>query len=320
VQSTHFLAGKPLIPTHEVESCLGNPHSGSTVIASGYDFEYRTCANRFEMRRANDCPLIFLSPQPDAVTLSIIYPPEYIPFHFHELRGPVRWARDLVQRGKSRTILTLAGDGGDILDVGTGSGMLLRLLARMGADPARLWANDFSTEILAHLSREGFQILSGPAESLHTDKRFRVICLNQVLEHLQNPVAVINRLSKLIEKGGYLFIETPSTDGIDFRFFKSRYWGGYHFPRHFWLFNEVSLKQLLEDAGLRIAEVRYLCSPAFWIQSFHHALLDKGWPRLSRFFSEKNPLLLAPFTALDFAVIRARGKTSNIRVIAQKLT
>jgi ubiquinone/menaquinone biosynthesis C-methylase UbiE len=319
VQSTHFLAGKPLIPTHEVGACLGNSHSGSTIVASGYDFEYRTCANLFEIRRANDCSLHFLSPQPDPEALRIIYPSEYIPFHFHELRGPVRWARDLVQRGKARAILRLAGEGGYILDVGTGSGILLRLLARMGTDPATLWANDFSAEVLSDLSRQGFQILTGPAESLQTDKRFRVICLNQVLEHLQNPVAVINRLSRLIEKGGHLFIETPSTEGIDFHFFRRRYWGGYHFPRHFWLFNEASLKQLLEQAGLRIAEVRYLCSPAFWIQSFHHALLDKGWPRFSRFFSEKNPLLLAPFTALDFAIIGVRGKTSNIRIVAQKV-
>lgn len=313
-----WLAGKPIVPTHPVESCLGRPGAGSTAIASGYDFEYATCANQFEIRRANDCALLFVFPQPAAEALPVIYPKNYIPFLFKDLGGVVRWARDFVQRGKARELSRLAGDSGKILDVGTGSGMLLRLLARVRGNRENLWANDFSEEIVAPLAGEGFHTLVGPAESLETAERFRVICLNQVLEHLQNPVRVVERLELLLDDSGYLFIETPSTDGRDSRLFRRRYWGGYHIPRHFWLFNEESLRQLLTGAGLEVVEVRYLCSPAFWIQSFHHALLDHGWSRMSRFFSVKNPLLLAIFTALDTLTIWFGGKTSNIRIVGRK--
>jgi hypothetical protein len=62
--------------------------------------------------------------------------------------------------------------------------------------------------------------------------------------------------------------------------------------------------------------VRY--SPAFWIQSCHHVLLDRGWLRTSRFFTERNPLLLGAFTALDLAAIALGPPTSNIRVVARK--
>jgi SAM-dependent methyltransferase len=314
-----WLAGKPFILTHAVEPCLGNPHAGSTVVASGYDFEYGTCANKFEIRRANDCPLLFVSPQPAPESLPVIYPKNYIPFRFNELSGIVRWARDFIQRGKARELSRLASETGKILDVGTGSGMLLRLLARLRGNRENLWANDFSEEIVAPLAREGFHTLVGPAEVLESSDRFRVICLNQVLEHLQNPVRVVERLELLLEDGGYLFIETPSTDGRDSRLFRRRYWGGYHFPRHFWLFNEASLRQLLEGAGLQVVAVRYLCSPAFWIQSFHHALLDHGWTMLARFCSEKNPLLLAIFTVWDTLTISLGGKTSNIRIVGRKM-
>jgi len=34
--------------------------------------------------------------------------------------------------------------------------------------------------------------------------------------------------------------------------------------------------------------------------------------------SEKNPLLLAPFTMIDLIQIAVGGKTTNIRAIAQK--
>ncbi len=290
------------------------------MFATGYDFEYATCSNQFEIRRANDCPLLFVFPQPAAEALPVIYPKDYIPFRFNELNGVVRWARDFIQRGKARALNRLAENTGKILDVGTGSGMLLRLLARVRGDRSNLWANDFSEGIIAPLVQEGFPALVGPAESLETPERFRVICLNQVLEHLQNPVRVVERLATMLEDGGYLFIETPSTDGRDSRLFQRRYWGGYHIPRHFWLFNEESLRQLLAGTGLEVVEVRYLCSPAFWIQSLHHALLDKGWTTLSKFFSVKNPLLLAVFTALDTITIWFGGKTSNIRIVGRKVS
>lgn len=288
------------------------------MVATGYDFEYRTCSNQFEIRRALDCDLLYVFPQPRAEALDIIYPPDYIPFQFRELRGPVRWARNFVQGRKAKAILQLAGNDGKILDVGTGSGMLLRQIAHVKGGKDNLYANDFSDAVLASLRREGFQTITGQAELLDTPERFTVICMNQVLEHLQNPVSVITHLAQLLSPGGYLFIETPNTASLDARLFRRRFWGGYHIPRHFWLFSETSLRQLLAASGLHIAQTRYLASPAFWIQSLHHALLDHGCFYLARFFSERNPFLLAPATALDLLSIALGQKTSNIRVVAQK--
>jgi 2-polyprenyl-3-methyl-5-hydroxy-6-metoxy-1,4-benzoquinol methylase len=313
-----LLQDKPEIPCREVEACLGDPSAGFSVAATGYDFEYRTCRNQFEIRRAADCDLVYVFPQPCAEALATIYPPEYIPFQFHQHRGPARWARDFVQGRKAKAILRLAGETGKILDVGTGSGILLRQIARVKGSTNDLYANDFSDSMLAPLRNEGFQTLFGPAENLVTPERFAVICMNQVLEHLQNPVTVINCLSKLLAPGGYLFIETPNIASLDARIFGARFWGGYHIPRHFWLFSETSLRHLLTAAGLCVTGVRYLASPAFWIQSVHHWLLDRGWFNTARFFSEKNPVLLAPATILDLLTRALGGKTSNIRIIAQK--
>jgi SAM-dependent methyltransferase len=313
-----LLIGKPEIPTIDVQACLGDPRSGFTTVAGGYDFEYQTCSNRFEIRQANDCALLYVHPQPASSALNTIYPANYKPFQFQGLRGVVRWARDFIQRSKAQVILGLAGPDGKVLDAGTGSGMLPRLLARVRGSTRGLWANDFAPGIVEPLEREGFRTIVGPAEGLQTVERFEVICLNQVLEHLPDPVGAVSHLAELLEQNGYLYIETPSTDGLDRSLFRTGYWGGYHIPRHFWLFNEDSLRGLMKQAGLEVTEVRYLCSPAFWIQSFHHLFLDYGWSRLSQFFSETNPLVLAPFTVLDWMTAALGGKTSNIRIIAQK--
>lgn len=312
------LSNAPSIPTQPVECCLGNTRAGSTVVATGYDFEYRTCSNQFEMRKANDCEVIFVNPQPRSEALSIIYPPTYGPFKFSKIAGLARVGRDFVQGRKAKTILKLAGPKGKILDVGTGSGALIRQIARLKGDRESLYANDFSDGILAPLRDEGFKTIAAQAHELAMEERFRVIVLNQVIEHLQNPSRVIQQLTKLLESGGYFLIETPSIEGSDAKLFKRRYWGGYHIPRHFWLFNETSLQSLLKEAGLRIESVSYLCSPAFWIQSLHHVLFDHGWFWSAKLFSETNPVLLALVTALDLSILAGGGKTSNMRVIARK--
>lgn len=312
------LKGKPLIETAQVDATLIGASSDSRVVATGYDFEYRTCVNHFELRQTADGNIIFVNPQPKAAALDVIYPPEYIPFQFSTMKGPARLARDFLQGGKARAILKLAGPQGKILDVGCGAGSLLRQLVRLGGNKANIYGNDFSEEALAPLRAEGFNTIAGTVEELALEQQFEVITMLQVLEHMDNPAQVLQKLGRLLKPGGYLFIETPSIDGLDAHLFKNRYWGGYHIPRHFWLFNETSLRQQLAQAGLELAQVKYMCSPAFWIQSVHHLLFDKGWLRVASFFSEKNPALLAFFTLLDSGWLVLGRKTSNIRVVARK--
>ncbi len=312
------LSDKPRIATTTPQACMSHPGAGVETVAHGYDFEYQTCANLFEIRRHEDGGPWYVFPQPAPETLDVIYPPDYGPFQFEQLRGPSRWARDAVQRLKAARIVRVAGRDGKILDVGTGSGALLRQLRHLGIPSESLYANDFSAHSLRALANDGFRVLAGPAELIESTERFQVICLNQVLEHMAQPVEVVRRLAGLLAPGGHLYIETPSTDGLDCRLFRRRYWGGYHFPRHFFLFNEASLTRLLLEAGLEVREVTYLASPAFWIQCFHHALYDRGWFRLARFFTIKNPLLLAAATAVDRCTVMIGGRTSNIRIIGRK--
>ena len=65
--------------------------------------------------------------------------------------------------------------------------------------------------------------------------------------------------------GGLLIIDTPNRGGLDYALFKGRYWGGYHIPRHFHLFNQPHLVRLLEETGYQIFRRGYTPSLAFWV-------------------------------------------------------
>jgi len=310
-------ADAPVVPTRDVEACLPNPN-GHDVVACGVDFEYGSCRNTFELRRARSCEIIYVFPQPTPDAMSTIYPPQYEPFRFHTMRGPARWGRDFLQFRKARAILKLAGAHARVLDVGCGAGALLRQLARLRGGTNGLVANDFSSERLAPLRALQFQTLAGAAEDLTTSDRFHVVTMLQVLEHLPAPLDAVRNLARFLHPGGYLMVETPSIDGWDAKLFRRRYWGGYHIPRHFYLFNESSLRQLMNRAGLDVLEVKYLVSPAFWIQSVHHFLLDHNHCSMAALFTLRNPVLLALAVAVDVVRIALGKPTSNIRVVARK--
>jgi|JI8StandDraft_2_1071088.scaffolds.fasta_scaffold28934_2 SAM-dependent methyltransferase len=287
-------------------------------IATGRDFEYGTCDNEFQFLQAQPSGLVFLANRPVAEALPVIYPDHYEPYRFESFPGLLRRARDWVQRGKVRVIRQYAPPGGDILDVGCGSGQLLRLIRAHGRADWKLHANEMHQPSLDRLAEQGFITHAGPIQQVPGDALFDVIVLNQVIEHFADVHGLLAACRRLLRPGGVLLIETPSTSGMDFELFKTRHWGGYHVPRHFYLFNAHSLGQLLAEHGFAVKNTQYLASPAFWTQSLHHRAMESRLARWAAWFHLKNLPLTALVTLIDLVRIALGLKTSNMRVAARR--
>lgn len=288
--------------------------------AAGRDFEYATSQTGYRLYKCQDCGIVYLSPRPDISELSKIYPPEYNPFNFHKIHNPiVRWGRTFVQRKKVNYLKKLLSDDASIIDVGCGSGSLLLLMQEFGSKEWQLYGNDFNSQILGKLQSAGIETLIGRFEEIDTNLHFDAVILNQAIEHFDCPAAVVNKVIELLQPGGIIVIETPSTEGFDAIMFEKRHWGGYHIPRHWSIFSDRSIKHLLNNAGFDQINISYMVSPSFWIQSFHHYFREKNWPKwwVDRWVV-RNPLLLAIFTLIDTLTIIFHHPTSNMRVIAIK--
>jgi SAM-dependent methyltransferase len=306
--------------TMELENAfplLTSDHKGP-VVASGYDFEYGTTLQEFSFQEHSPSGILALDPRPAPASLGIIYPDEYEPYQFEKLGKLLFKLRALVQRKKVNALQQLLPPEARILDLGCGNGALLRLIRNHRA--ARQWelhGNDLSKKCMDQLRMEGFQTHYCSCTDIDLPQFFDAIILNQVIEHFANPAEILESCKTLLKPGGILFIETPSTDGLDARLFRGRHWGGYHFPRHFYLFNASNLRMLLEEKGFQITSTRYLASPAFWLQSLHHKLMDKGFGTLAKLFHLKNIPLTAAFTVFDTITIVLGAKSSNMRIIAR---
>ncbi|HEX8434813.1 class I SAM-dependent methyltransferase [Archangium sp.] len=296
------------------------PDAPRTPVAAGRDFEYGTCPDEFSVVRCEPCGTLFLDPRPADEAIASLYPPEYEPYHFDTLPAPVRWGRDLVQRGKVKVVERCAAPGARIVDLGCGGGALLRLLRRHGRPDWSLVGWDFPGPHLDRLAAEGFTVLQGPVEPGRLeDASVDLVILNQVIEHFARPDEVLRVVARVLKPGGTVLIETPDVEGLDARLFRGRYWGGYHFPRHLVLFHRHSLAKLLERTGFEPVATESLPSPAFWVQSFHHAASERaGLRHLTPLFRLRNPLAVAAATAIDLLWMHV-APTSNLRMIGRKL-
>jgi 2-polyprenyl-3-methyl-5-hydroxy-6-metoxy-1,4-benzoquinol methylase len=290
------------------------------VAAAGRDFEYDTVDAEFRFVRCRGCGHVYLNPRPSAADLGVIYPPNYYAFsdggNSLVARLRRRW-----EGGKVGLIRQLVGPGRRrLLDIGCGNGRVLGLLRDFGAPEWELVGIDFDPEAVRACRARGFEAHACRAEEFEQGAgTYDAVIMLQLIEHVEDPRRICARVHALLRPGGWFIVETPNLAGLDYRAFRGRWWGHYHFPRHWNLFSAASLRRMLESEGFEIVRSESLISTSAWIISLHNAALDRGWPAAAvRFFHYRNPLLLAVFVALDWVRAQLGGETSNQRVIARK--
>ena len=67
--------------------------------------------------------------------------------------------------------------------------------------------------------------------------------LIQTVEHVADPASLLRAIRRVLRPGGRLLVVTDNTGSLDFSVAKRRHWGGYHFPRHWYLFDAASMRQ-----------------------------------------------------------------------------
>jgi SAM-dependent methyltransferase len=292
----------------------------ATPIAVGEDFEYRTSEDTFLAMRCNNCGLVYLNPRPSLDELSRIYPQNYHAFEFNEERfGFVYKVR---RRLEARRMLSWCRDLGDdarIIDVGCGDGFHLRLLRDFGKPGWKLEGVDSDDRAVMAAVRDGLQVHQGTVEQLELpEASYDLALLIQTIEHVADPPAVLRAVRSLLKPGGTLVIVTDNTDSPDFRFFKGRHWGGYHFPRHWNLFNDESLRALAGKVEMEVDSLSTIVSPVNWVYSIRNTLVDWHKPQwLINRFSLESPGSLAAFTVFD-SLHQLGGRGALLRAILRK--
>jgi 2-polyprenyl-3-methyl-5-hydroxy-6-metoxy-1,4-benzoquinol methylase len=300
--------------------CCVCEREDAAKIGAGRDYEYRTSDDVFAAVQCNSCGLVYLNPRPEISEFETIYPPSYHAFDFAaEDYGIVYKIRSRLEAKRLSSWCANLPDDARILDVGCGDGFHLNLLKQYGEKSWTLEGIDLDKRAVEMARKTGLKIHLGTIEDLDLPENYYDLAfMIQTVEHVEKPDAILRAEKRILKPGGKLVIVTDNTDSIDFGLFKKSYWGGYHFPRHWNLFNRKSLTKLAEKVGFEVADLTTQVSPVNWVYSIHNWLVDRRAPRfLINQFTLKSTVSLSAFTSLDI-LLQKFGRGALLRAILRK--
>src|SRR3954447_4514682 len=136
-----------------------------------------------------------------------------------------------------------------LLDVGCGPGLLLDEARRRAYDVLGLELSEASL----HHARDalGLPVESTALADFGEDGSFDVIVMADVIEHLDDVPAGLDRVGELLAPGGTLCVVTPDPSSPTARLVGGGWWG--YVPAHTFLLPRATLRRLLTDRGLTIA-------------------------------------------------------------------
>jgi SAM-dependent methyltransferase len=267
------------------------------------DVEYKTVSDKFTYYRCQMCAALTIDPVPSA-RLGEIYPVNYYSFG-QERHGLVQSVKNWIdRRWFARAAAVLDGDALAALDVGGGAGHQLDALR--AADPRfrRTVVVDLDARAQSLAEARGHEYVRGRIEDVSLNGSFDLVLLLNLIEHVENPLAVLTRVADLLTPGGMVLVKTPNYRSLDADIFRHHDWGGYHSPRHFVIFTRPSFSTLVERAGLDVTRWDYTQGAPFWAVSVLAWLDRRGLVTITRDRpSTAHPLfgpLAAGFATFDF--------------------
>jgi SAM-dependent methyltransferase len=310
----------PPLKREEVACCVCEATTHSSVEGIGVDFEYRTSKDVHTARRCDGCGVVFLSPRPQRSEFERIYPSNYHSLDFSaEGYGFVHRIRSRLEANRLLRYCKGAPPGARILDVGCGDGFHLDLLRRFGDPSWTLEGMDVDERAIEGARQRGLHVQVSSIEQAELEpEHYDVIYAIQTIEHLGHPDQAFRNVYRALKPSGRFVVVTDNTDTLDFSLFRDRHWGGYHFPRHWYLFNKRALAKLATRSGFEVRSIDTIVSPVNWVYSIHNSLVDRRAPDWAvSFFTLKSPLSLAAFTLVDMP-LSAVGRGALLHGVFEK--
>lgn len=230
------------------------------VLFAATDRVYATTDKWFQIVECRQCRLIRLHPQPKPAERGGYYPCGYWARPATAVAGQLEdFYSRLVLRDHVRFVeraLKESGEPGTVLDVGSGRGAFLKMLAERGR--ANIVGLDFAIEAAPGASRRsGVPAICGTlSRAPFAPGSCAAITLFHVLEHLYEPARYLEAAHELLAADGRLIVQVPNAACWQFLLFGER-WSGLDVPRRLFHFRRKDLESLLDDCGFEVLRYKH---------------------------------------------------------------
>ena len=142
-----------------------------------------------------------------------------------------------------------------LLDFGCGNANFMLKTKKIAADVCGV---DLETRLEKYYIKKNLNVYK-TIENIPKGKRFDLITLKHVLEHIPKPDDILKSLSRLLNKNGQIVIEVPNAEDALISlyecdsFTKFTYWSC-----HLYLFSQLSLKLLAEKADIKLNYIKQI--------------------------------------------------------------
>lgn len=137
-----------------------------------------------------------------------------------------------------------------VLDVGTGTGHLVKFLNERGFDAHGCDSSQQAILIAQKINKKA-KIKKASADKLpYKNSSFDLVSAISVIEHLTKRQSreFIKEAKRVLKPNGYIFLVTPNF-ATPIRIIQGNKWFGYNDPTHINFFTPMSLKHLLKSNG-----------------------------------------------------------------------
>lgn len=149
-----------------------------------------------------------------------------------------------------------SGAGLKLLDVGAGSGILLEAALNYGFESVGIEPSSW----LAKIARDrGLSIHEGVLPHPALQGPFDVVMLVDVIEHVADPLRLLQSIRDYLKPGGVALVVTPDVSSFFARVLGFRWW--HYRIAHISYFNKKTLRIVSERAGLN---VKSYCRPGWY--------------------------------------------------------
>jgi SAM-dependent methyltransferase len=226
------------------------------ALAPLYDDRYGY-PGEFALYRCNACRHRWLAWQPDEPTRAALYS-EYYPRTARSADVvPVPTYGNPVAawwRGRRSSAAFWVPRDVRVLDIGCGFGEALAYHRRRGCDVEGV---ETDRNIARVAEQHGFAVRVGAFDPAHyAAASFDYVTMDQVIEHMPDPVASLRGVGRVLAPSGRLVLSTPNAESLNARLFGRR-WIHWHAPYHLHFFSVASLARAaaLADFAIDTLEV-----------------------------------------------------------------
>lgn len=226
----------------------------------------------FQLKKCTNCGHIYLLQHHSEADLKRLYT-NYYPRKHYSINDSVGLTYNKCfsswLNGERRSAYTYIPPNVRVLDIGCGFGQSLGYHKSRGCEVYGVEADENIKRVAEHF---GYDVKAGVFDANdYKPEYFDYVTMDQVIEHMVNPIETLIGIERILKPGGYVILSTPNPYSWGAKLFGKK-WINWHTPYHLHFFSRKSLNAAMNKAGLEIDSIKTITSSEWLFYQWCHLI------------------------------------------------